>query len=313
MQRLSYIGWRVLQSVPIALGVTLITFLLVHLIPGDPARTILGTHASPHAVKALRHQWGLDRSLPDQYWTYLSRMLRGNFGESLFFGRSIASVIGTYFPPTLWLIIYSAILSVLISVPLATLAAIRKDRFSDHAVRIGSQIGLGAPPPWVGLILILLLGLKVRAFPVGGYGDGFTGHLGSMFLPSLTIAVGIAPVLIRSLRARLLEVLGADYITTARSKGLRERRVLFAHALRNAAIASITVLGLNIAWLVSGTVVVERVFGIPGLGGLLVDSVLRRDFPLIQGLALTFALMIVVINLLTDVARSVLDPNLRRG
>ncbi|MBN9618707.1 MAG: ABC transporter permease, partial [Actinobacteria bacterium] len=286
LTRLGAIAWRLVQAIPIAIGVTMLTFLLIHLIPGDPARTVLGSHATPSSIAALRDQWGLNKSLPAQYWQYLTHLLHGNLGQSLFYQRSIASVIGPFVLPTVWLIVYSAILSVLISVPVAAFAAIWRDRPFDHAVRIASQIGLGMPQPWVGLLLFLGFALGVRWFPVGGYGYGVTGHIAAMFLPSLTIAVGIAPILIRSLRAELIEVLASDYVTTARSKGLRESRVLVRHALRNASISAVTVLGLNTAWLVSGTVVVELVFGTPGMGSLLVNSFLRRDFPLVQGLAL---------------------------
>lgn len=308
LRRIGAIAWRLVQAAPIAIGVTLLTFLLIHLIPGDPARTVLGSRATPKSIAALRAQWGLNQSLPAQYWHYLLRLLHGDLGQSLFYHRAISGVIGSFLVPTIWLIAYSAILSVLISVPVATLAAVFKDRAFDQGVRVLSQVALGMPQPWVGLLFILGFALEIPVFPVGGFGSGITGHVASMFLPSLTIAIGIAPILIRSLRAELLEVLGADYVTTARSKGISESRVLVRHALRNAAISAVTILGLNIAWLVSGTVVVELVFGIPGIGSLLVNSILRRDFPLVQGLALVFALMVIAVNILTDVARSLLDP-----
>jgi peptide/nickel transport system permease protein len=311
--RLAAALWRVLQAVPTAIGVTLLTFILIRLIPGDPARAALGPHASRHAVAALRARWGLDQSLPVQYWHYLSHLVQGNLGQSLFYHRAATAVIGSFFAPTVWLIVYAAWLSVAISVPVAALAAVFRQRPFDHGVRLLSQIGLGMPQPWLGLLLILAFALNLHVFPVGGFGIGIAGHISAMFLPSLTIAIGIAPILIRGLRVELLEVLGSDYVTTARAKGLRESRVLIRHALRNAAIRGVTVLGLNIAWLVSGTVVVELVFGLPGLGSLLVNSILQRDFPLVQGLALIFALLVIAINLATDLARSMLDPRVRLG
>jgi peptide/nickel transport system permease protein len=306
--RLGAVARRAMQAIPTAIGVTMLTFLLIRLIPGDPARTVLGPHASARAVTALRARWGLNQSLPVQYWHYLVHLAQGNLGQSLFYHRPATAVIGSFVAPTVWLIIYSALLSVAISVPVAAAAAVLRERPFDQGVRLVSQIALGMPQPWLGLLLILGFALKIHVFPVGGFGIGLAGHVSAMFLPSLTIAIGIAPILIRALRVELLEVLGADYVTTARAKGLRESRVLFRHALRNAAIRAVTVLGLNIAWLVSGTVIVELVFGLPGLGSLLVTSILQRDFPLVQGLALLFALMVIAVNLATDIARSMLDP-----
>jgi peptide/nickel transport system permease protein len=308
LARLGAIAWRVVQAIPIAIGVTLLTFLLIHLIPGNPARTVLGARATPKAIAALTRQWGLNRPLPDQYWHYLLGILHGNLGQSLFYKESTTSVIEAFVAPTAWLIGYSALLSVVISVPIAALAARKPGRLFDQIARVVSQIALGMPQPWVGLLLILGFSLDVRLFPVGGFGHSLPAHIPSMFLPSLTIAIGIAPMLIRSLRTELIEVLGADYVTTARSKGLPESRVVMRHALRNASISAVTVLGLNIAWLVSGTVVVEQVFGLPGLGSLLVNSILTRDFPLVQGIALVFALMVIAVNVCSDLARSILDP-----
>ncbi|WP_158891299.1 ABC transporter permease [Amycolatopsis anabasis] len=313
MGRVAVVPWRIVQAVPIAVGVTFLAFLMIHLIPGDPARTVLGTRATPEAIGALRHQWGLDEPWPVQYWRYLGRLLSGDLGQSLFYGRSTGSVIASVAGPTAWLVVYGTVLSLVLAVPLAVFAAAWRDRPFDHGVRMAAQVGLGLPDAWIGLLLILLFGLELRMFPVGGYGSGVLGHLESMFLPSLTIALGAAPVLIRGLRARLLEVLGADYITTARAKGLTEPRVLVRHALRNAAISAVTVLGVNIAWLVSGTVVVERVFAVPGLGNLLVESILRRDFPLVQSLTLWFALLVIAVNVLVDLGRALLDPRVDPG
>ncbi|GAA2810741.1 ABC transporter permease [Kribbella solani] len=299
---------RVLQAIPIAFGVTILTFLLMHAIPGDPARAALGDRATPLAIASLRSEWGLDRPLAVQYWRYLGRVLHGDLGSSLFYGQSTLSIIGSYAPATAWLIVVSCLMSVIISVPVAAAAALTKSRVVDQIIRLGCQIGLGAPAPWVGLILVLTFAIKVRWFPVGGFGNGPVAHLSAMILPSLTVAIGIAPLLIRALRAEMLQVLGSDYVTTARSKGLSESRVLTRHVLRNAAVSAITILGLNIAGLVSGSVIVESVFAVPGLGNLLVSSISRRDFPVVQGLALVFAVLVIIVNLLTDFVRAVLDP-----
>ena len=311
MDRLSYVGRRLLQMVPVALGVTILVFFMVHLIPGDPARTMLGARATDQSVAQLRHEWGLDRPLMEQYWLFMKRLAQGDLGDSLFYDTPVLSLIFERVWPTVWLIAYATVLALLISVPLATLAATRKDGSVDQLVRAIPLFGLGMPPFWIGIVLILLLGLRVPLFPVGGYGDDFLGHLYSMFLPGLTVALFLTPILIRSLRASLLTVLESDYITTARSKGIPEWQVLLRHAVRNAIISTVTVLGVNIAFLISGTLVVEKVFALPGIGALMVDSIFNRDFPVVQGVTLVFAVLVVLVYLITDVVHSLLDPRVR--
>ena len=308
----AYVGRRLLHLVPIALGVTILCFFLIHLVPGDPARTILGNQATDQRVALLRHQWGLDRPLPVQYGKFMGRVVHGDLGTSLFYGVSAGRLVLQRLPVTLWLIGFGALLSVLIAVPLAVIAATHRDRLPDHVVRAVPLVGLGFPPFWVGIVLLLVFGLHLgRGFPVGGYGNGFTGHLHSMFLPALTVAFGISPILVRSLRASLLEVLESDYVVTARSKGLPERRVLGRHALRNAVISTVSVLGVNIGYLVGGTLVIEQVYALPGVGQLMINSINQRDFPIVQGLTLVFSVMVVLVYLLTDVAHALLDPRVR--
>ena len=311
MDRLSYVGRRLLQMVPVALGVTILVFFMVHLIPGDPARTMLGARATDQSVAQLRHEWGLDRPLMEQYWLFMKRLAQGDLGDSLFYDTPVLSLIFERVWPTVWLLAYATVLALLISVPLATLAATRKDGSVDQLVRAIPLFGLGMPPFWIGIVLILLLGLRVPLFPVGGYGDDFLGHLYSMFLPGLTVALFLTPILIRSLRASLLTVLESDYITTARSKGIPEWQVLLRHAVRNAIISTVTVLGVNIAFLIGGTLVVEKVFALPGIGALMVDSIFNRDFPVVQGVTLVFAVLVVLVYLITDVVHSLLDPRVR--
>lgn len=306
--RSAYIARRLLGLIPTAIGITFVTFLLLHLIPGDPAATLLGLRATPHKIAVLHQEWGLNKPLVEQYWLFLIRLVHGNFGNSLFYNSPATGIIISDSLVTIMLVLYATVLSVVIAVPLAVLAATHKDGVSDQAVRAIPLIGMGMPAAWLAIMLILFLGLKAHVFPVGGYGSGFTGHLDSLFLPALTLALGIAPVLIRSLRASLIDSLEADYVTTARSKGIRERRVLARHAVRNAIIASVSILGLQVAWLISGTVVVETVFGLPGIGALMVNSIYRRDFPVVQGITFILAAAVIVINLATDIFRSLLDP-----
>jgi peptide/nickel transport system permease protein len=308
---MSFVGRRLLQLVPVAVGVTIIVFFMIHLIPGDPARTILGIHATPQKIAELHQEWGLNRPLASQYWLFLDRLVHGNLGQSLIYGGPASTLIWQRLPATLWLIVYASVLAVVISVPLAMIAATRRDGLRDQVVRAVPLFGLGMPPFWVGFLLIYAFGIRLKVFPVSGYGDGFGGHLWAMFLPSLTVAVALAPVIIRSLRASMLSVLGADFITTARSKGVPGRRLFVRHVLRNAVIPAITVLGINIGFLIGATVVVERVFAVPGVGQLMINSIFQRDFPVVQGVTLVFAVLVVLINLLTDVAYAVLDPRVR--
>lgn len=308
----AYVARRLLQMVPVVLGVTILVFFMIHLVPGDPARTMLGVHASPERVALLHKQWGLDKSLLVQYKLFMSRLIHGDLGDSLFYHVPARELIIDRLPVTLWLIGYGTTLSILIAMPLAALAASKRDAARDHVVRVVPLIGLGFPSFWVGIMLLLAFGLNMgRLFPVGGYGTGFAGHVRSMFLPALTVAIAISPILIRSLRASLLNVLESDYVTTARSKGLPERRVLIRHALRNAVISTVTILGVNIGYLVGGTLVIEQVFALPGVGQLMINSIFQRDFPVVQGVTLVFAILVVIVYLLTDVVHSMLDPRVR--
>jgi peptide/nickel transport system permease protein len=305
---MSFVGRRLLQLVPVAVGVTIVAFFMIHLIPGDPALTILGIHATPQSIHELRQEWGLNRPLISQYWLFLDRLAHGNLGQSLIYGTPASTLIIQRLPPTLWLIIYAAVIAVLISVPLAMIAATKKDGIRDQVVRAVPLLGLGMPTFWVGFLLLTVFGANLRWFPVGGYGTGFLGHLHAMFLPALTVAIALAPVVIRSLRASMLSVLGADYITTARSKGVPGMRLFVRHVLRNAVIPAITVLGINIGFLIGGTVIIENVFSVPGIGQLMINSIFQRDFPVVQGVTLVFAIMVVLVNLLADMTYASLDP-----
>jgi peptide/nickel transport system permease protein len=309
--RLRFVLWRLVQMIPVLLGVTFVVFFLIHLVPGDPAETMLGIHATPQRIEALHREWGLDRPLLAQYLLFLSRLLQGNLGTSLFYQQPVVDLVASRLPATLWLLTYAAALSVAIAFPLAVIAASKKDALRDHAVRAIPLVGLGMPPFWVGITLILLLGLRLRLFPVGGYGTGTAGHLKSMFLPALTVAISIAPILLRSLRASMLNVLESEYVVTARSKGIPERLVFTRHVLRNAAIPTVTLLGVNMAFLIGGTVVIENVFALPGVGNLMLQAIQYRDFPVVQGVTLVFGIMVVLVSLLTDLAYMALDPRVK--
>ena len=308
---LRYVVRRLLLMVPVALGVTLLVFISIHMVPGSPAYVFLGPHATKNSVAAFNREWGLDRSLPVQYLLFLGRLVHGNLGESLFYQSSVTSLISSRIAVTLSLLFGGAVLSVVIAVPLAAWAAVKSGKLTDQLIRFLSTAGLGMPSFWIGTTLIILLGLTFPFFPVGGYGSGFWGHVHSMFLPCLTIAISIAPTLLRSLRTSLIDSLGSDYVAFARAKGTSARTVLFRYGFRNAAISAVSVLGINIGFLVGGTVIIENVFALPGLGQLMIASILDRDFPIVQGITLVFSVVVILVYLLTDVTYALLDPRVR--
>lgn len=297
-----------LQAIPVVIGVTLVVFLLIHLVPGDPARTALGTHATPKAVESLRHEWGLDRSLPDQYRLFVERLASGDLGTSLRYGRSAGELVIERLPVTLWLIAYSTILTVLLAVPLALWAASKPGALRDKLVRMLSVVGLGIPGFWLGLILIEYLAVEAQLLPTAGFGSGVEGHIESLFLPSLTIAAVIVPLIVRSLRTEILKVAESEYVTTARAKGISERRIRLRHVLRNALAPSVTVLAVNVSFMVGGTLVVERVFSLGGVGDLMLSAISARDFPVVQAVTLILAILVVLVNILGDLFQALLDP-----
>jgi peptide/nickel transport system permease protein len=308
---LKYAARRLAAAVPVVLGVAVVTFLLLRLIPGDPARSVLGLHASPQQVAQLRRQLGLDEPIYQQLWSFLVALAHGNTGMSIYYKVPVSTLIGAAWPVTTSLVAVSAVFCVLITVPLASLAAARQDRTADHAVRVFSLVGLGMPSFFFGIILIIVFAVDLRWFSVGGWGTTFGGHLRSLVLPGLTAAVAIAPVLIRSLRVGMLEVIESDFVAVARAKGLRGSRVLLAHVARNALIPTVTLLGINIAYLIGSTVVIERVFDLNGLGNLMLNAIGVRDFPVVQGVTIVYAIAVVVLNLVTDLVSARLDPRVR--
>ncbi|MCW2643930.1 MAG: peptide/nickel transport system permease protein [Pseudonocardiales bacterium] len=311
MNYLVFVVRRLITLIPVLFGISLLVFFMIHLVPGDPAVTLLGSHATTTAVAEVHKQLGLDHPIWQQYLTFMGHLLHGNLGESYQYRTSVSSLIAQNLVPTVWLIVAGALFAVLISVPLAVWAASRRKRFADTAIRTIPLIGLGMPAFWLGIMLILLLSLRAGAFPASGFGTGLFNHVRSIILPGLTVALALVPILVRSLRASLINVLQSDYIVTARSKGLGVPRVVLGHALRNAAISSVTVLGVNIAYLIGSTLVVEKVFALNGVGFLMITAIFNRDFPIVQGVTLLFAIMVVVVNLLTDVSHAALDPRVR--
>jgi peptide/nickel transport system permease protein len=308
MNRGQYIVRRLAQMIPVLFGITIVVFLLLQLIPGDPATTILGIQARPDAVAALQKELGLDRPLWEQYLRYLGNVLTLDLGHSLKYKVSVASLLPDRLEVTLVLIIYATVLTLVLSLPLGIISALNKDGIFDQITRALLMVTLVMPAFWVGILLLTYFSIKLQLFPVAGYGETWPEHLHHLFLPALTIALSITPLIVRALRTSILDGLGSDYVRTARAKGLREQAVITSHVLRNALIPAVTLLGLSVGYLMGGTVIVENVFSLPGAGKLLIDAISARDYPLVQSTTLVFSILVILVNLGTDIIYTFLDP-----
>jgi ABC-type dipeptide/oligopeptide/nickel transport system permease component len=299
---------RLVHLVIVLFGITLVTFFLLRLIPGDPALAILGSSYTHTRAVAIDNFLGLNRPIWTQYGLFMGRLFHGNLGYSFFYNEPATTVIAQHIAPTLFLVVYSAVLAALISFPVGFVAGLHRGGVLDQSSRIFFTLSFAMPAFWLGIIFILLFSVHLHVFPISGFGSGFIGHLYYLFLPAFTIALGFSTVLVRSLRSATIATLQAEFIDTARMKGIRWPLVLWRHVFRNAILAVVAVYGVNLAYLISGTVLVENVFSLPGLGTLLVSSVSDRDYPVVQGVTLLFAVLIVAINLLTDIVQAALDP-----
>ena len=309
-----YIIQRVLAFVPVIFIVAMIVFSLVHITPGDPAVVMAGDEASPAEVDALREELGLNAPLWRQGLEFLTDSLRGDLGQSVFTGHKVRGLITGRLEPTLSIAIFTVLLSILIGVPLGILAAWKANTWIDRGTMIFAVLGLALPSFWLGYNMIWLFAVKLGVMPAVGYreiSEGIGPWLRSITLPSVTIAVISAAFITRMTRSSMLEVLREDYIRTARAKGLGEFVVLLRHGFKNAGLPVVTIIGLEMAALVTGLVVTEAVFGIPGVGRLMVDGVLRRDFPIIQGVVLMTTVSYVFFNLCIDLTYGYLDPRIR--
>src|SRR5262245_60737061 len=305
-----YVAGRVLAIVPVLFGVSVVVFLLIRLIPGNPAIAILGERATPELIARVQNQLGLDLPIWRQYLHFLGNVTRGDFGLSFFYQQEVTTLTLERIPITLALIAYATVIGLVIAVPFATLAAIRRETPIDHAIRLFFTSTIGTPTFWLGIILAMLLSVKLRLLPLGGFGMGLgpLDTLKRLTLPALTIGLHLSPILVRALRSSLIEVLSSDYVTTGRAMGLRPTTLLFSYLLRNGLTPFVSVLGLNIGWLIGGTIIIEQVFGVPGVGSLLITSILTRDYSIIQFVALVLAVLVVLVNLLTDLVYALLDP-----
>ncbi|PPJ45602.1 ABC transporter permease [Rhizobium sp. KAs_5_22] len=311
MHRYKFVLYRPLQFLPVLFGISVITFILVRLIPGDPARVLLGTRATPTAIAKIRAQYGLDEPLWLQYFYFLENLGRGEMGKSILYKIDVLKLIATRIEPTLALVVVSVLLAVLIAVPMAALAARNQGGVPDHAVRVVSTLGIGFPPFWLALMLIILFSVKLGVFPVSGYGNSLGDKLWHLALPGLTVALSLSTVLTRSLRAAMVQGLKSDVATAARARGMPESIVFWRHVVPNSLVPTINLLAVNIGWLIGGTVVIESVFALPGMGQLLVRAIFSRDYMVVQGVAMVFACATVLVNFLADIVTVAADPRVK--
>jgi ABC-type dipeptide/oligopeptide/nickel transport system permease component len=328
------IGRRLIGAIPVLLGISFLVFLLMHLAPGDPVVLLLGDEATPADVARVRHEWGLDQSLPVQYWQFVSRAMVGDFGQSLKFGEPVLKLVFERLPATVELAVVSLLVAILISIPIGVYSAIKRDTLIDHAGTGMALIGVSLPNFWLGIMLIYFLGGQWNLLPVAGrieYGievkpithlylvdslitgnfTAFWSVLQHLMMPAVTLGTALAAIVTRITRSSVLEVMRQEYVMTARAKGLSERVVIWRHILRNALITVITILGLQLGALLNGSVITETVFSYPGIGDLLIQSISVRDYRLTQVLILFFGVIYFVVNMLVDVLYTLVDPRIK--
>jgi peptide/nickel transport system permease protein len=309
-----YLATRLTSLVPILFGTSVVAFLLIRLVPGDPAVALLGLEADARSLAALRQQLALDQPIVVQYATWLGHILTGDFGRSIQGGRAVFPLLIGALAPTTLLSAAALVISLVIAIPAGIVAAVSRNSGADYTASLLALCGLSLPSFWLGILLILAFSIYLPLFPASGYVSPWVdpvAHLRHLVLPALTLGAALAAATMRMTRAAMLEVLRADYVRTARAKGLSRRRVIWVHALRNARIPIVTLLGIQLGQLLGGVVITETVFSWPGIGKLTVDAIFARDYPVVQGAVLLTATLFVLINLLTDLVYTVLDPRVR--
>ncbi|RZI92044.1 MAG: ABC transporter permease [Microbacterium sp.] len=308
---LLYLLRRLFLSAAQLLGLAIAVFLILQAVPGDPVKIMLGERASPQYVETVRERMGLNEPVLTQLWMYLTRVFSGDLGESVTFSQSIDSLIASRVEPSALLISYGLLLAIVIGSVLGIVAAIRSGSVGDFAIRILATAIFAMPAFWVGLVLSLVIGIQLGWFPVSGYQPGIAGAFRTLTLPALAIALSLIAVVLRTLRASMKRVLDTEYVEAARARGYSEARIIGRHAVRNAVTPTISVIAVVLGFLIGGTAVIEQVFSIPGLGSLLVQAVERRDYPVVQVLALLAGTVVIVAGLLADLLQAALDPRVR--
>jgi len=308
-----YLLRRIIAVIPVVLVVSTIVFTIIHLTPGNPAQIMLGEDASEEAILLLEEKMGLNKPIPVQLWRWFTNMLRGDLGDSLYFNQPVVTVLLSHIGATIQLTVMAFTISLISGIVIGVFAAAFHNSSLDNFLMFIASIGISLPISWIGLVLMLIFALQYRILPVSGYVSFLENPIFSikyMILPAITLGIGPTARLARMTRANMLEVLQSDYIRTAKAKGLRESLILFRHAFKNSLVPTLTVIGLSLANMMGGAVVTEQIFGIPGLGRLLIFSVFNRDYPLIQGIVLYIAAVYVIINLSIDITYLLIDPRI---
>lgn len=312
MGRFGFIGRRLLHTIPLLLGITLATFLITKITPGDPAIAIVGPHVPKADLARIREQLGLDQNLFIQYARYLDQLAHGNLGTSYVYKVPVTTIIASAWPITAWIVGMSCVFALLITLPLAALSAMRRERALDHAVRALSSLGLGLPVFWVGIMLIILITLPTGLFPVGaGFGSSPLSHFRAVFLPATAFAIAISPLLIRSLRSGMIGVLESDYVAATRSIGIEGMPLLRRHVLRNSLVPTVSLLAVQVGYLFFGAVLLEETFSLPGLGYTMVSAAIARDYPVVIGITLVLGITVVAVQLVADVLMAIIDPRIQ--
>ncbi len=311
MSMLNYAFKRIIQIIPILIIVSILIFFMIRLIPGDPITIRLGPKATPKMVEILMKKEGLDKPIFDQYIIFIKNLLRFDMGNSIIYHIPILVLLKKRIVVTLFLTLFTLIFSVVISWPLGYLAGIKENKIEDQIIRSGAMVALSAPQFWVGLILMILFAVSINIFPVGGWGDTWLQHLRAIILPAFTQSLMTVALLARNLRNGVVDILKMDYIAFAKSKGLDDKVIKNRHIIRNAMIPYVTLIAMRAAYMLGGSIIIETVFALPGVGALMVQSIYGRDYTVIQGVVLIFALAVIIVNILTDLAYAYLDPRVR--
>lgn len=303
---LQYVIRKLILMIPVLFGLTIIVFMMLHLAPGDPVDLIVGPNATPEVYENVKRSLGLDKPLLVQYFSFLGNVLSGDLGTSILQNRPVIEIIAERFPVTFVLGISALLVSFAIAIPIGIIAAVKRNTVVDYISMTAALLGISMPTFWFGLLLLYFLAYKLGWFPISGYGT--FKHL---VLPTITVGLTDAAVTARMVRSSMLEVIRQDYIRTARAKGLSEKVVIYKHALKNALIPVITLLGMRIGWIFGGSVIIETVFSIPGIGRLMVDAIFARDYPVVQGSMLILTASVLIGNLIADILHSVVDPRIK--
>lgn len=308
MHKICYIVQRVLQMIPAFFIVTVLIFVLLRMIPGDPALTMLGDTATTEMIEAYRIKMGYYQPIYIQYLTFLNNLLHGDLGNSLRFNEPVFSLIVKRSVVTVCLTVSIIFFTVVIGIPLGFIAGVKKDKLPDQIIRLFSLLGLSVPGFWIGLMLLFVFGVKLRWFPISGWGTTWPEHIRGLILPGITQAIGIMAIIIRNLRNNIVDINRSSFVLFAKSKGLSQATIALKYILRNALLPTTTVLSLWISSLLGGCIVIETVFNLPGIGALMINSILSRDYAVIQGGVLLFVVVVLIINLITDIIYALQDP-----